>query len=205
MAVRIVLFDFGNVIASWDPAPRMAEYARRTELTPDEVRRRLERDDFAADSDRGRYPVEQIVRHIGEVLGYAFSHTELLRLQACVFALRPDVLSLARAVATIHRVGVLTNNSPLFGECLAPYFPEIVDVFDPILLSSQLGYVKPEREAFEAVERRIGASGGEIAFIDDGPENVAAARSLGWVSFHYTSTRALERQLSEAGLLPLRA
>ena len=42
----IVLFDFGNVVADWNPEPWVAEFARLAGLTSSEVRERLSTDDF---------------------------------------------------------------------------------------------------------------------------------------------------------------
>lgn len=46
--------------------------------------------------------------------------------------------------------------------------------------SHELGHAKPDAAIYRAFEERTGRSAGEIVFFDDLPENVAAARALGW-------------------------
>lgn len=46
--------------------------------------------------------------------------------------------------------------------------------------SHRMHLAKPDRRAYEYVERGAGFSGGEILFFDDRLENVQAARDVGW-------------------------
>jgi HAD superfamily hydrolase (TIGR01509 family) len=46
--------------------------------------------------------------------------------------------------------------------------------------SHELRVMKPAAAAYRHVERATGFAGGEILFFDDKPENVEAARSVGW-------------------------
>lgn len=48
-----------------------------------------------------------------------------------------------------------------------------------VLLSNEIGAVKPSRKAFEAVTRTLGCNFKDILFIDDMPANVEKARELG--------------------------
>ncbi len=54
------------------------------------------------------------------------------------------------------------------------------EIFDYIFDSSQIGFVKPEREYFKFVEDRTGYKGQEILLIDDSPENLKGAENFGW-------------------------
>lgn len=201
MAISIVLFDLGNVLTTWDVGPRVAEYARRSGLSPARVLERLSRDDFWVNTDRGFLSADEMETRICGLLDCHFSREELLALQAIAFELRPEVLDIARAVATRKPVGILTNNAPFLQEAMPRFFPELVELFDPILYSFQFKHVKPERELFEAVEDQLGLPGEEIHFIDDTQGHVAAARAAGWDAVQYLSTTQLRNALDERGLL----
>lgn len=47
-------------------------------------------------------------------------------------------------------------------------------------LSHRLRLEKPQPEIYRELERMVGAAGEEVAFFDDSPVNVQAARALGW-------------------------
>lgn len=51
--------------------------------------------------------------------------------------------------------------------------------FQKMYFSSALKLVKPQREIFEHVLQDLGAEPGRVTFVDDNPDNVAAAAELG--------------------------
>lgn len=199
--IRIALFDLGDVVARWDPSPRLAEYARRSSLSVDEVRSRLARDGFWEDTDRGVYSADEMHAQICARLGVAFTRDELLALQALAFRVQPDVLRIAEALAERLRVGILTNNAPLLREAVPAHLPELARVFAPILYSFEVGHTKPARALFDSVARALELSPREIFFVDDQPRHVAAAREAGWDAVPFESAARLRRALIERGLL----
>jgi FMN phosphatase YigB (HAD superfamily) len=90
--VKIVLFDLGNVVARWDPAPRIAAFVRRSGLASGEVRARLERDGFWSGTDRGECTLEAMEQGIRTRLGCEFTREELLQMQASVFCVQPVLI-----------------------------------------------------------------------------------------------------------------
>jgi HAD superfamily hydrolase (TIGR01509 family) len=195
----IALFDLGDVVATFDPAPRIAAYARRSGLSPAEVRERLSLDDFWTNTDRGAYSAEEMHEQICGRLGCRFARDELRRLQASAFRVRPEVLRVAETVST--RVGILTNNAPLLEEALPTYLPEIVRVFDPILFSFRFRHVKPEPELFAAAGAWLAVPPDRIFFVDDQIRHVSAARAAGWDAVQFESPSRLRRSLAERGFI----
>ena len=201
MLPSLVLFDLGDVLASFDPAPRIAEYAQRSGLSAREVLRRLVDSDFSNDCDRGRYSAEQMRAELSSRLGTDFDRAELLRLQAAAFSLRPEMLRLASEVARKTRVGILTNNSPLLEEAFAEHFPGLCDAFEPLLFSHRFGHTKPDAELFARATAAVGEAGTDILFIDDQEAHVTAARRAGWQARRFVSALETRRELSEMGLV----
>jgi HAD superfamily hydrolase (TIGR01509 family) len=193
----LVLFDLGDVIASWDPAPRLSAYARRSGRSIDEVVRRLSAGGFWEDTDRGGYSAAQMHEQICERLGVAFSRDEILELQAMAFTVRPEVVRIAEEISATHRVGILTNNAPLLRDAFPLHFPELVRVFSPILYSFQFGHTKPERALFEAVAMELALAPADIFFIDDQLRHVSGARSAGWQAVQFESVQQIRRVLAE--------
>ena len=199
--IAIALFDLGDVVARWDPSPRLAEYARRSGLSVDEVRRRLAQDDFWGDTDRGVYSADEMHEQICARLGVAFTRDELLGLQALAFRLEPAVLRIAEELSLRLRVGILTNNAPLLREAVPRHFPELARSFAPILYSFEFGHTKPAQALFEAVARALALAPRDIFFADDQPRHVAAARLSGWDAVRFESASQLRGALVERGLL----
>ena len=63
--------------------------------------------------------------------------------------------------------------------------------FDAIHYAADLGWAKPAPEFFRAIEARTGLAPCEIAFIDDKPANVEAARACGWRAEAWTGRQSL--------------
>jgi putative hydrolase of the HAD superfamily len=199
--VSLVLFDLGDVVATYDPAPRIARYAERSGRTSEEVLELLHESGFSEDCDRGAYTARQMQSETCRRLGCVFSRDELLMLQALAFTLRPGVLALAGEVARRVRTGLLTNNSPLLEETLPERFPEVCQAFDPILFSHRFGDTKPSVALFEKVAENLELPPSEILLIDDQERHVQGARSAGWEALRFDTEPTLRAALTERDLI----
>lgn len=61
------------------------------------------------------------------------------------------------------------------------------EMFDAVVISGEVGLRKPEPEIFVLALERIGVPAGECAFVDDMPQNVAAAARQGLVGIVHRS------------------
>jgi 2-haloacid dehalogenase len=52
--------------------------------------------------------------------------------------------------------------------------------FDRAYISAHLGVIKPDPAIYAAVEADCGLAPGSLLFVDDRPENIAAAEARGW-------------------------
>lgn len=77
----------------------------------------------------------------------------------------------------------------------------IVDQFDAVVSSADIGVGKPEAAAFEAAAGRVGAPLDRVVFVDDTVSHVEAARALGMRAEQFTDIDELRAQLSALQLL----
>lgn len=79
-----------------------------------------------------------------------------------------------------YHVGLLTNIMPGFVDTLIKdeLIPNIK--YDAIIDSSEVGYIKPDREIYEVAQSKAGVTANEILLIDDSRTNIMAAERLGW-------------------------
>ncbi|HUO71277.1 MAG TPA: HAD-IA family hydrolase [Solirubrobacteraceae bacterium] len=76
-------------------------------------------------------------------------------------------------------------------------------IFDHLIFSSDIGVVKPSRGAFSAALGLLHRAPDEVVFIDDRPDNVAAAAAAGLEGLLFTSADQLSAELA-ARVAPLR-
>lgn len=78
---------------------------------------------------------------------------------------------------------------------------EFFDWFDGILLSGEVGLVKPDLRIFQLFLERIGRTAEECIYIDDTLSNVEVARQLGFQAIHFRSGEQLMEDLERLGIL----
>jgi HAD superfamily hydrolase (TIGR01509 family) len=102
-------------------------------------------------------------------------------------------------LALIDRLAVpavlFTNNGPMVDSCLDHELFRVRGRFKHVFLSWELGAAKPDAAAYQAVTTKLEVEGSQLFFADDSPENVAAARALGWQAEVFTDVASLEQRL----------
>lgn len=78
---------------------------------------------------------------------------------------------------------------------------DILDCFDVVVGSAELGACKPEAVVFAAASERLDVALERCLLVDDRRENVDAARQLGMLAEQFTSVDHLARRLERAGLI----
>jgi putative hydrolase of the HAD superfamily len=74
----------------------------------------------------------------------------------------------------------------------------LADEFDAVIASCEAGCVKPDAPFYEYVERSMRAGPADVAFWDDTPGHVEAARARGWAAHVFEGVDAFRKQLFES-------
>ena len=72
--------------------------------------------------------------------------------------------------------------------------------FEPVLLSYELGIVKPQKEIFELALKKLNLKAEECVFIDDRPDNLDIPQSMGFNVIHFRNSKQLEDDLRNLGV-----
>lgn len=97
------------------------------------------------------------------------------------------------------KLAALSNTSPQHIKVMKKR--GVFEYFDVEVLSSEVGFKKPDLRIYELTLDRLGSKAEQTFFVDDREENVNAARKLGIKSFLYESPQKLKKDLSELGLI----
>lgn len=182
--IRAVLFDFGGVILS-SPFEAFAAYERRAGLPPDFIRRvnatasdtnawaRLERSELGIDEFVEEFEAEALA------LGHRVDGAAVLE---CLNGeLRPRMVEALRRCRGRYATALLTNNfltgNPDWSS--GGSFGSILELFDVVVESSQVGVRKPESRFYEIALERVGVAAAEAVFLDDLGVNLKPARAMG--------------------------
>ncbi len=73
---------------------------------------------------------------------------------------------------------------------------EFFDWFDDMVISGEVGLVKPGHEIFQLMLNRIGQPATECIYIDDHEPNIQAANDLEFSTILYETPQQLENELN---------
>ncbi len=196
--LRAVLLDLGNVLVFHDNALLFRRLGARVGLAPGEAEHRLSGAGWTA-ANRGLLGAEAIRRDVCGSLGVDLPAEEFNALWSSHFTLHEAVLPRVEGLVGRVKLGLLSNTNVLHAAFLRPKLP-VLERFDQVLLSCEVGAVKPEPGFYQEALRRLGCAPEEVAFFDDLPEFVQAANALGLRGHLFTTAEAFDAQLKALGL-----
>lgn len=194
-----VVFDLGGVLAS--ETTHVADVARRLGVEAPDVREpywanRLPYDKGCPDleywSTVGRAVGVDVDAHLAEELG---RHDAMLWGQ-----LRPEAEQiLADVSAAGHPVWLLTSAPTTMAAVIdeAPWRSHLRGR----VVSGEVGLIKPDEAIYEHVESVTGASGADLAFIDDKAHNLEVPARRGWHTHLWSDDADTRRWLESLGVL----
>ncbi len=196
------MFDLGGVLIDWDPR----HLYRQLFEDADEMERFLAEvttAEWNREQDAGRPWADAIALLVAE-------HPDQRELIEAFHARWPEML----AGAIDETVGVLADvraaGIPVFAlsNWSAETFPParqrfpFLDWFDGIVISGDVGIVKPDPVLYEHLLDRFGLLPEEVVFVDDQVANVETAARLGFTALRFVSASRLRRDLELLGVLP---
>jgi 2-haloacid dehalogenase len=208
VTVDAVVWDLGNVLVSWQ---RERLYSQ---LFPDTAEGTTEMGRFLREVvpfvpfneriDLGEDPTavceDTITAHPNEnpalIRAYALRWTEMLSGPI------DGSVTLLRAVRAIGTKCVALSNWGKDFETAEKLYPVLTE-FDDQVVSYRVGLVKPDPAIFELLLNRHGLQAQRCVFVDDNESNIAAARSLGFVTHRFTNPIRLRAFFYRSGVLPM--
>ncbi|MDB5204637.1 MAG: family phosphatase [Candidatus Taylorbacteria bacterium] len=101
-----------------------------------------------------------------------------------------------------YKIALLSNaNNSIFNRKVYKDYPEFKELFDKIVISSEVKMLKPDPEIYLYTLDFIDSKPEEAIFVDDNIHNVEAAEQLGIKSFVYTDVQSFIQYLENERLL----
>ncbi len=200
-AVHALLFDLGGVVIGFDFGRAFQLWALRAGCDPSALEERFSLDDAYERHERGEIPASADFAALRQSLKIELSDQEFIHGWNDVYlGLVPgigDLLSIARQHLPLF---AFTNSNPTHKATWEHLYANALEPFDTIFVSSDLGYRKPDPEAFNLVTRTMGFDPRTVLFFDDSPDNVEGARSVGMQAVVVQSIADVRRALSQLGI-----
>jgi putative hydrolase of the HAD superfamily len=185
---RAIIFDFFDVIRTDDYKSWLSRHGYRLEGPfLDAVKRQ----------DRGDIDLPQFLQILSQLSGQ--SPKEIFTEMEEGTAIDYEVLALIEQLKPQYQIGLLSNAPSAFLRGLL-HNHDLDKYFDHIAISSEMGHIKPDTEAFQYTLSAMNIQPEETVFIDDNPRNVAGAETVGIRGIVYTDIRQLRKELADAGI-----
>ena len=143
---------------------------------PDLESRRRYFQELSNQLDLGKITREQFARTLSAKTGVA-EEDVLVQMDKGIL-IDPELVELIKALKKNYKIGLLSNsNAHWLREILKNY--KLDTLFDAIVISQEVGFIKPHREIFEITLKELELKPEEIVFIDDREKNTKAAEEQG--------------------------
>ncbi len=200
----VLIFDFGNVVAHFDYGRAAEACARPLGITGRAFSGRMERAGFQGllrDYERGALTSDQFADAFLTRASLSIAYDDFVRIWTDIFTLNEPTARLIPALKAAGYTLVLgSNTNELHARWFRAEYAATLGHFDELVLSYQVGALKPERAFYEACVQAARAPASSCIFIDDIEENVAGARAAGLQALHYRSGSILTDELEALGI-----
>lgn len=182
---KAVIFDWGGVLMRTQDRSGRDEWDRKLGLPQGGVERVMHGSETWNEVQRGERSDASYWQVVAGQLGV--SPGDIAQLHRDFYRgdrLDQSLLDLIRDLKDRGcKVGLMSNNSLDLLNLIEEN--GLNGLFDAVVISAQIGVMKPAPGAFQAILDRLGVSAPDAVFVDDFPPNVEGARAAGMQAIHF--------------------
>ncbi|MEK6221088.1 MAG: HAD family phosphatase [Chloroflexota bacterium] len=196
MSIHAIIWDVGGVLV------RTEDFASRQQLAKEYNLSNQAINDLVFGSP-GNYPTQlgeishaEHWQAVQQKLG--ISDPQIADFESRFFAgdvLDTDLINFIRQLKQDFCMAILSNASSNLNSTLAETW-QIDDAFHNIIVSAEVGLMKPDPAIFELTLETIGFEAQETVFIDDMPENIQAAQEVGMLGIRFQTPEQTLQKLT---------
>ena len=199
MPIKAILFDYGGVLVQMvDETPRQ-QLARQYGVPLRRIYQLLFNTEASTRAALGEISMEHHWRAVHEILHVPpEERADFIRRFWSADGLNQELVDMLPSLRERYKLGLLSNANDDLRAMLTERW-QIADRFDDLIISAEVGLMKPDRRIYELAAARLGVQPDEVMFFDDMSINVEGARLTGLHAFHYLNNAQVLKELQEAG------
>jgi len=198
--IKAIIFDFGNVICSFDRNIFFMEISRNAKKSLSEVKEAINSSELQEKYEAGWISSGEFFRGISAVCGLNMSKEEFIRIYNNIFTPIKETYKLIKNLKPKYKLGLLSNTNEWHFEYSIKNI-KVFDLFDTVTLSYKVKAMKPDRRIFMDALAKLGLKPEECVYIDDIEEYVEAAKNLEINGIQYQKHEKLIKELKKLGVV----
>ena len=150
--------------------------------------------------EAGKLSDDEFIKIMLNALENKIDAETFCRIYSEVFTVNEDVVSLLPKLKEKYTLVLLSNTNSIHRKYGWDHY-DFLKYYDKLILSYEVGNVKPEEGIYRAAEAFSHKPSAEHFFIDDIPEYVAGAKKIGWGGTQFTTYEQLVKDLKTNNIL----
>ena len=200
MLTTNLIFDLGGVLVKTHWERVTVPIAKISCLTPQKVMDEIETGEAVHDFMLGKLDIYEFHRSFTSSLGVQLDLDIFLSMWNSVITPNNEISPLVKKLKGPYQL-VLASNTDVLHYARSLEVQQVLQLFDHLILSYELGRCKPDLEFFRSGLKHLAIPNDTCVFIDDREENVEAAQALGIASIQFVSTKQLQSDLRDMEML----
>ena len=198
--IKLVAFDLGNVLCTVDETTASKKLSELSDKPWEDVHEIVFSPIRKLQFESGEMSFDEHAVQAISNLGVDMPLNEFTDLYDSVLIPSESMFPLVERIADTYRLALVSNTSEPHWKSAERFLP-FSSSLDPIIVSYEVGVMKPEPAFYDALLERSGVPTANILFVDDLVANIEGAEAAGMIGHQFTSKRNLEIALAELGII----
>ena len=191
----VIVFDLGNVLVNFDYNIAVKKFDK---IEPNLGKKFLEHHKnnyhIHREFEKGMISENEFINTVLAGVNHKMDSATFSKIYSDIFTPNNGVISLLPALKKKFKLILLSNTDPLHKKYGWMNY-QFLSQFDHLVLSFEVGSVKPEEKIFSAVEALSKVPPQKHLYIDDIVEYVDAAKKIGWDAIRFLNYSQLFEEL----------
>lgn len=150
--------------------------------------------------EKGEISEKDFISKMLEYLDHKIDGETFCKYWSDIFSFNEDVIALLPLLKQKYKLYLVSNTNSIHQKYGYKDYG-FLKLFDKLFLSHEVGFIKPEKEIYQAVKKESGFPSEEHIFIDDILEYVDAAKKLGWDGIQFLGYKDLVNNFEKRNIL----
>lgn len=196
--LRLIVFDMGGVFIRFEWEVVCQGFADAAGVTVESFRETLSQVNKPY-YEKGQITTIELINRLNKALALELTEKDFARLWNATLDEDLQMAELLQELRQRFPLYLLSNINDYHFRHIEDNF-NVSRHFEELILSHEVGYVKPEPEIYHEVLKRSKLDPQHCLFIDDLVPNVQGAKEVGLHAIHFTGIDNLRSRLTEFGI-----